>query len=106
MFALLVSGETMPYTERELKMGRPNAEKRERREVVDPPCSEFNPQTDLNDTYTQPVKMLSPVAEEFGGRADQTPPFGCPNPNPLRLGITEKERTRPVRNNDPEGYRR
>lgn len=96
----------MPYTERELKMGRPNAQKRDRSEVVDPPCSEFNPQEDLNDTYTQPVGMLSSYAESIDGRVDRTPPFGAPNPNPLKLGMTEKERMRPVRNNDPEGYRR
>jgi hypothetical protein len=97
----------MPYTERELKMGRPNAEKRDRFEIIDPPCSEFNPQEDLNDTSRQPVQVLSSYAENFDGRADMTPPFNCPNPDPFpKLGITEKERTRPVRNNDPEGYGR
>lgn len=71
-------------------------------EIVDPHCSEFHPQRDLNDTSEQPVRMLSSYAENFDGRVDRTPPFNLGNPLPLVLGMSERERTRPVRNDDPE----
>ena len=91
---------------RTLSSDRRGEEWRDKIEIVDPPCSQFNPQTDLNSNYQYAVEALSPVAESFDGRVDFTPPFGCPNPNPLQLGMTEAERTRPVRNDDPEGFAR
>ena len=91
---------------RTLSSDRRGEEWRDRVEIVDPWASEFKPQTDLNQTSEQPVGMLSPQAENFDGRADRTPPFARPNPNPLVLGVTEAERTKPVRNDDPEGFTR
>ena len=73
-------------------------------EIVDPPCSQFNPETDINDTASQPVRMLSPVAESEDGDMSFSPPFNLPNPRPLVMGITEMERTRTVRNDDREDY--
>jgi hypothetical protein len=75
-------------------------------EIVDWPETEFNPQTDLNDTSAKPFGVLSSYAESFDGRMDMSPPFDRPNPNPIKLGRTEAERTRPVRNDDPEDFRR
>lgn len=73
--------------------------------TVDPPYSEFAPQTDLNDTSAQPVRYLSPTAENEDGRVDLSPPFGRPNPDTLVFGMTDAERMRPaVRNNDREDY--
>lgn len=89
---------------RTLTTDRRGEEWRDRVEVVDPPCSEFNPSTDINDTSRYAVRMLSPMAENYDGRADLTPPFGCPNPNPLVLGVTEAERTKPVRTKDREDF--
>lgn len=77
---------------------------RDRYEIVDPPCSQFNPQTDINDTASEVVRMLSPVAENEDGRMDMSPPFNLPTPRSLVLGMTERERTRTVRNDDREDY--
>lgn len=89
---------------RTLSTDRRGEEWRDRVEIVDPPCSEFNPSTDINDTSRQTVVMLSPMAESFDGRMGLTPPFDCPNPNPLVLGVTETERTRPVRTDSREDF--
>jgi hypothetical protein len=74
-------------------------------EIVDPPCSEFNPSLDINETEAEGFRVLSSYSENFDGRVDMSPPFNLSNPNPLKLGTTERERTAPVRNDDPEGFR-
>ena len=91
---------------RTLSSNRQGEERRDLVVVTDPPESCFNPQEDLNDTSTRPVVMLSPVAESFDGAVNRTPPFDVPNPLAVVLGRSESERTKPVRNDDPEGYRR
>jgi hypothetical protein len=91
---------------RTLSSNRQGEEWRDLTVVVDPPCSEFNPQTDLNDTATQRVQMLSPAFEGADGPMDASPPFNVPDPLPLVLGQTKAELTCVVRNDDPEGYRR
>ena len=73
-------------------------------EVVNPPCSEYNPETDINDTAAAGVRMLSPFAEIEDGDMSLSPPFNLKNPRPLVMGITEMERTRTVRNNDRADY--
>jgi hypothetical protein len=91
---------------RTLSSNRLGEERRDLILIVDPPASCFNPLTDLNQTSVQPVVMLSSVAESFDGNVNRTPPFDVPNPNELVLGRSERERTAPVRNDDPEDYRR
>ena len=73
-------------------------------EIINPPCSEFNPSTDINDTSSQGPYMLSPFAESEEGSMNMSPPYNLPNPKPLVLGRTEQERTRTVRNDDREDY--
>ena len=90
---------------RTLSTNRRGEEVRDRIEIIDPPCSEFNPSIDINDTSAQGVGVLSPMAENFDGRVDMTPPYDCPNPDPLVLGMTEAFRIRPVRTDDAEDYR-
>jgi hypothetical protein len=89
---------------RTLNTNKRGLEKRDFYEIIDPPESCFNPQEDLNDTNMRGVVICSPLAETFDGTANLTPPFDPPSPLTLVLGMTEAERRRPVRNDDPEGY--
>ena len=89
---------------RTLTTSRFGEEFRDLVEIVDPHCSEFNPQLDLNDTSAQPVRVLSSYSENIDGRVDMSPPFNLPNPLAIYLSMTDNERTRPVRNDDPEDY--
>lgn len=77
---------------------------RDRTELVDIPETEFNPSTDINDTSRLYFRVLSPITESFDGSMDRTPPFDRPNPDPLMLGMTEKQRTKLVRNDDREDF--
>ena len=73
-------------------------------EIVDPPCTEFNPSTDINDTAAAGPYMLSPFAESEEGSMNMSPPYNVPNPSRLVMGVTEREMTKTVRNNDREDY--
>ena len=91
---------------RTLSTNRRGEERRDLIEIINPPCSKYNPSFDLNDTNAAPVGVLSPMAESIDGRVDIAPPYDPDSPNTLVLGMTEQFRGKPVRNNDPEGCRR
>lgn len=90
---------------RTLSSNRRGEEVRDLVEIVDPPCSEFNPSVDLNDTAAEEFTFLSSYSESFDGRMELSPPFDVPNPSEIVLGRSAFERTRTVRNDAPEGFR-
>ena len=73
-------------------------------EIVNPPCTEFNPSTDINDTTAAGPYMLSPFAESEEGNMNQSPPYNLRNPRRTATGVTEQEMNRTVRNSEREDY--